>query len=76
MIDVRSSEQACKAEPAASRDARRRDIDVNTDGRQSSKTSARADERNGPDPLRQLFAGPWNSLSGSPATVIEAEQDQ
>jgi hypothetical protein len=50
--------------------------DVNTDGHQSSKTSGRAHAPNGPDPLRQLFACPWNSSSGGPATVSDAEQDR
>jgi hypothetical protein len=50
--------------------------DVNTDGHQSSKTSGRAHAPNGPDPLRQLFACPWNSSSGGPATVSDVEPDR
>jgi hypothetical protein len=50
--------------------------DVNIDGRQSSKTSGRVHAPNGPDPLRQLFACPWNSSSGGPATVSDVEADR
>jgi hypothetical protein len=50
-------------------------VKVNTDGHQSSKASGGARAQNGPDPLRQLFAGPWNSSYGGPATVSDAEQD-
>ena len=50
--------------------------DVNTDGHQGSKTSGRAHAPNGPDPLRQLFACPWNSSSGGPATVSDVEPDR
>jgi hypothetical protein len=50
------------------------DTDVNTDGHQSLKTSGRAHAPNGPDPLRQLFAGPWNSSSGGPATVSDVDR--
>jgi hypothetical protein len=46
---------------------------VNTDGHQSSKTTHAP---NDPDPLRQLFARPWSSSSGGPATVSDAEQDR
>src|SRR5712671_1139445 len=70
------NEQVCKAQLAASRDERRPNTGVNTDGHQSSKTSGRAHAPNGPDPLRQLFACPWNSSSGGPATVSDAEQDR
>jgi hypothetical protein len=42
------------------------DTDVNTDGHQSSKTSGKAHAQNGSDPLRQLFARPWNSSSSGP----------
>jgi len=49
--------------------------DSNTDGHRSSKTSGRALAPNGPDPLRQLFARPWNSSTGGPATVSDVEPD-
>jgi hypothetical protein len=49
------------------------DTDVNTDGHQTSK---KAHAPNRPDPLRQLFARPWNSSSRDRATVIDAEQDR
>jgi hypothetical protein len=52
------------------------DIDVNADGHQSSKTTGKAHAPNGPDPLRQLFARPWNSSSGGPATVSDVEPDR
>jgi len=69
------SEQVGKAKLAGSRDKRRPNSDLKTDGRdQSSKTPGRAHARNGPDPLRQLFACPRISSSGGPAT--DAEQDR
>jgi hypothetical protein len=51
------------------------DTDVNADRHQSSTTTGRACAPNGLDPLRQLFARPWNSSSGGPATVSDAEPD-
>jgi hypothetical protein len=50
--------------------------DVNTDRHKSSKTSGRAHVPNGPDPLRQLFAFPWNSSAGDPATTSHVEPDR
>jgi hypothetical protein len=52
------------------------DIDVNADGHQSSKTTGKAHAPIGPDPLRQLFARPWNSSCGGPATVSDVEPDR
>jgi hypothetical protein len=52
------------------------DSGVNADGHQSSKTMGKAPAPNGPDPLRQLFARPWNSSAGSPATVSDKELDR
>jgi hypothetical protein len=52
------------------------DIDVNADGHQSPKTTGKARAPNGLDPLRQLFARPWNSSSGDPATVSDVEPDR
>ena len=49
------------------------DTDVNTDGHQTSK---RAQAPNSPDPLRQLFARPWNSSSRGRTTAVDAEQDR
>ena len=52
------------------------DIDVNAHGHQSSQTTGKAHAPNGPDPLRQLFARPWNSPSGGRATVSDVEPDR
>jgi hypothetical protein len=51
------------------------DIEVNADGHQGSKTTGKARAPNGPDPLRQLFAPPWNSSFGGPTTVSDVKPD-